>query len=387
MIDNIYSYLEIVCNIKVSDYVFERDYIIYPLQKYREPLRNQLSYELPIKEDFIYLYLDLNLSQKQLKSLFNVSMLIINKAIKQYNIIKDRKLGILNRNKTNLAKYGIEAPSKLQYIKEKQKQTNIKKYGCVSSTQNSLVKQKMIQTNLERYGVENVFQNNYIKDKSKKTKLEKYGNENYTNRKKSCQTKLEKYGNKYYNNFKQIQQTNIEKYGNCCYLTSIEGKEKALITNIEKYGNNFYLGSKQHLQHISEYMEKIYKTKKKNKSFNTSKPEKIIYETLLSKFDDVQTQYKSELYPYKCDFYITELDLFIEYNGFWMHGKEQYIGTNEQNERVKLWEYKNTPQYTKAIHTWTIKDVEKRNIARQNNLNYLEFFNMNNFYEWFETII
>ena len=29
-----------------------------------------------------------------------------------------------------------------------------------------------------------------------------------------------------------------------------------------------------------------------------------------------------------------------------------------------------------AIETWTIKDVEKRNTAKKNNLNYVEFFTL-----------
>lgn len=35
---------------------------------------------------------------------------------------------------------------------------------------------------------------------------------------------------------------------------------------------------------------------------------------------------------------------------------------------------KNTPGYSQAIYGWTISDVKKRNIAKENNLNYLEIF-------------
>ena len=35
---------------------------------------------------------------------------------------------------------------------------------------------------------------------------------------------------------------------------------------------------------------------------------------------------------------------------------------------------KNSGYYQNAINTWTIRDVNKRNIAKQNNLNYLEIF-------------
>ena len=34
------------------------------------------------------------------------------------------------------------------------------------------------------------------------------------------------------------------------------------------------------------------------------------------------------------------------------------------------------------LYTWTIRDVNKRNIAKQNNLNYIEFWNINELKEW-----
>ena len=37
---------------------------------------------------------------------------------------------------------------------------------------------------------------------------------------------------------------------------------------------------------------------------------------------------------------------------------------------------KNTQYHNNAINTWTIRDVKKRNIAKQNNLNYLEIFSI-----------
>ena len=33
--------------------------------------------------------------------------------------------------------------------------------------------------------------------------------------------------------------------------------------------------------------------------------------------------------------------------------------------------------YNNAIECWTKRDVNKRNIAKQNNLNYIEFWNIN----------
>lgn len=380
----IYEYIKTNFDIDCSQYNFTRDYIQQPLQKYREPKRNQLTYELPNECDFIYLYITLNLSKNDLSKLFNVSNLIITKTIMKYKIIKDRKLGILNRNKTNLEKYGTITPSKLQHVKDKQEKTNLERYGCKSTSQNIMVKNKIIKTNLKRYGCENVFQNEDIKNKGKKTKLIFYGNENFTNRLKSYNTKLERYGDGNYTNYEQIKQTNLERYGCVNILCLKQIKEKTKETNLKKYGNETYLGSNEHKNNIMLYMDKIYNTKKKNNSFNTSKYEEIIYQKLLSKYDIVERQYKSDLYPWKCDFYIPEIDLYIEYNGWWGHGKEPFIGNDEQLQKVKLWENKNTSQYNRAIDIWTNRDVLKRNTAKQNNLNYLEFFTMDEFNEWYE---
>lgn len=37
----------------------------------------------------------------------------------------------------------------------------------------------------------------------------------------------------------------------------------------------------------------------------------------------------------------------------------------------------NTKYYNNAITTWTVRDVQKRKVAKENNLNYKEFWNIN----------
>ena len=58
------------------------------------------------------------------------------------------------------------------------------------------------------------------------------------------------------------------------------------------------------------------------------------------------------------------------------------------NDKLKKWEEKsqNSNFYKKAIEVWTIRDVKKRNTAKQNNLNYFEFFNMKQFNDWISTV-
>lgn len=47
-----------------------------------------------------------------------------------------------------------------------------------------------------------------------------------------------------------------------------------------------------------------------------SKPEELMYERLVHRFgaQDVVRQYKSDRYPFLCDFYIPLMDLYIELN-------------------------------------------------------------------------
>lgn len=180
-----------------------------------------------------------------------------------------------------------------------------------------------------------------------------------------------------------IQHTKLIKYGNKGYVNI----EKYKQTCLQKYGVNNYSFTNEFKQQIHnkipEIINKIANTKRKNNSFNTSKPEEEIYKLLCEKYEEVRRQYKSEKYPFACDFYIPVIDTYIEYQGFWTHGKEPYIGNDKQNEKLKLWESKDTPQYKKAIKDWTIRDVLKRKTAKDNGLNWIEFFNINEFMEWF----
>lgn len=86
---------------------------------------------------------------------------------------------------------------------------------------------------------------------------------------------------------------------------------------------------------------------------------------------NVIQQYKTDEYPYRCDMYIPEFNLYIEFNGFLTHGLHPYRNNDEDNKYVNEL-LSNIGDW--AIVGWTINDVEKRNIAKQNNLNYLELW-------------
>lgn len=148
-------------------------------------------------------------------------------------------------------------------------------------------------------------------------------------------------------------------------------------TNLKNYGCENPSQSK-------EIQDKKLKTMMKNKSFNKSDEEELIFEMLCTKFSIVSRQYSSNKYPFACDFYVPEKNLYVEYQGHWTHGKHPFNENNAEDvTKLKSWKNKNTEYYLGAINTWTIRDPMKRKAAKDNNLNWIEFFTLKEFEEWF----
>lgn len=264
----------------------KRDYL-------KEPLKNN---EKPQKEDIIYLYIELNISQKDLSKYFNKTESTLNRWNRAYHIKKDRE-----------KIYKIYSNT----IKEK--------YGCENGFQSEIIKEKSINTLKKKYGVINISQTSKWK-------------------------------------------------------TIIKGKS-------------------------DEIHKKMYKTLslKCNGNLHNSKAENEIYDLLIQKHSDTIRQYRNDLYPFACDFYIPKLNLYIEYQGFFSHGPINFNYNGKiynchcpfdpnnliHQEVIKFWKNKNTEKYNKAIYTWTISDPLKRKTAKENGLNWIEFFTMEEFMNWY----
>ena len=275
---------------------------------------------------------------------------------------------------------------------KKREETNIKKYGYKIQFNNPNNYIKVQNAFIRKYGVDNPWKLKEIQDKCKNTIIQNNGGMGAASEKikeKMKQTNLLKYG--YEHNWQDPEEQKRSH--------SKEAKEKQKQTCFRKYGVE-YSGQaeikkiktkKSCMKHFGvEYVaqaesvkQKQQETKRKNHTFNISIPEKKTYELLKEKFSDIMYQYKSEQYPFMCDFYIPSLNLYIECNYHWTHGGHPY-NENSINDINKVNELssKNTKFYNNAIYTWTIKDVNKRNIAKQNNLNYIEFWNINEVKEW-----
>ena len=273
---------------------------------------------------------------------------------------------------TCLRKYGVNTPLKSQEVKDKIKKTSLERYGVENVLSSKIVQEKIRKTNLERYGVENVSLSKEIRDKANKTNLERYGAENVY---------ASEYGKQ------KIKETNLERYGVENASSSKEVQEKVNETCKERYGGRWCASE--------EILEKTFLTQKKNKTINTSKTEKELEIELRKIFPDLKTQYKSEVYPFACDYYIPSLDLYIEYNGFFTHNRRFFDKNNKEDIeelnrcilRSKELKKKNgnkATRYDSLINVWTYKDLLKLETAVQNNLNYIAWFNEEQAYDWIE---
>ena len=350
-----------------------RDYFKYPLARG----------EYPNEQDFRYLYLELNLPGIVVMEYFRISYL--HRWCGHFKIQKPNDLHVQCIKKMNMFNYGVDSTSKLPQVKEKNKQTCLKKYGVTNGAKTEQSKNKVKETCLKKFGVENAMFSQKLKQKMYDTNYEKFGCKVCTQNEKIKQKLKQKVPQM----LEKMEHTNLERYGVKQVLQLEEVREKGKQTNLEKYGVEYASQS-------NEVQYKVYKTKKTNGTLATSKEEINIFDLLKLKFgeNNVISQYMSDEYPFRCDYYIIPLKLYIEYQGYWKHGKEPYSENNpEHQELVQYWEKKSKEinskgkpkrDYLNAINTWTIRDVLKRETAKKNNLNFKEFFTIKEFNDWFE---
>lgn len=297
-------------------------------------------------------------------------------------------LGQQNMQKTLMEKYGVTNSMQIEETKRKFRETCLRKYGVPSYTQTEEFKERYKETSLKKFGVENCMQLEEIQQKSQETCLAKYGVKSYTQT-EECRQKRE--------------QTCLKRYGETTNLKTKEFNEKAKQTYLRKYGIDWYSKSKEYKDRIIEKMDEInakrlskieqtqnkrFQTMKRNGTFKASKYEDLIYNILKDDYNNVEREYKSEKYPWKCDFYIPDLDLFLEYQGHWSHNFCAFDKTNKEHIE-KLNEYKNKVKevfwYNRLIDVWATRDVIKREWAKEYNLNWVEFFNFDEFLNWYNT--
>jgi hypothetical protein len=227
------------------------------------------------------------------------------------------KCSMKKNNKTNLERYGIEYPQKLNICKDKTKQTCLKRYGVESVTQNEIVKNKIKQTCLKRYGVESVQKLEFVVKKKKQTNLKNCGFEcnllSEKTKNKIKNTNLKKYGVEYVGQYKGHEEkrnnTNLKKYGFKYPLQNEKIKEKLINTTIGRYGEIWF---------------------KRVPSYNSNS---IIYLDIISEKLGIKIQHalnggEKKFIKYWVDGYIPEYNICIEWD-------EQPHKYNKNNDIIR----------------------------------------------------
>lgn len=267
-------------------------------------------------------------------------------------------------------KYCRPCTFKDKSVKEKLQKSLVENHGGIGFASKE-ISAAVESTCLEKYGVKNYSQTEEYNQKVKATSLHKYGKEYY------MQT------DEYIQRTRQIW---MQNHGGVGFASpGMQSRQKQLM--LDKYGVENYAQSEEYHQRYPGILKKRLNTMHEHKTFRSSKMEKKLEVKLRELFPDLKTQYKSELYPFKCDFYIPSLDLYIEYNGTWTHGYK-FFDKDDENDIARLNELKDKIKqsgfYAKAIETWTIRDINKLETAIKNNLNYIAWFNEEQANDWIE---
>ena len=254
---------------------------------------------------------------------------------------------------------------------------------------------KMHKGVFEKYGVKSTMQLKEVREKSKKTWKNKSPEEirNFVN--KGKETKLKLYGDPNYCNTNKIK----EKWKNKSDKDLKEIYKKKKKTYLKHYGVENYTKTNEWRKHASEISDEVkkkaYETMKRNGNLchKNSKAENECYELLKEIYPEIKRQYMCDKYPWRCDFYVPNKNLLIEYQGYFTHGEHQFNSNNiddikrlnELKEKYKSY-YDKNGCWPQIITIWTEKDVEKRNTAIKNGFNYLEFYNLNQVKDYVKSI-
>jgi hypothetical protein len=208
--------------------------------------------------------------------------------------------------------------------------------------------------------------------------------------------------------------TVFDRYGVWNASQSEEIKQKKIDTCRKNYGVDYNFQRKETIakSHSDEIIKKQSKSRKRTlkqkygvensyliedvvrRTYDStkSKSEKYFEDRLKECDIKFVAQYKDEKYPHYCDFYLPEYDCYIELNIFWSH-HQGWFNSKDKNCKKKLKHLQDkidstsgetSKFYKRSLETWTEVDLEKREVARDNNLNYKVFWTQEEIKEFFE---
>lgn len=273
---------------------------------------------------------------------------------------------------TNILKYGVDNPWKSKEIRtkiaetkldkhgdstftnrEKAKETCRKNFGVDYSFQSEEVKDKIKSSNLDRYGVENIFQLDSVKEKVEKTNLEKYG----AKRPWMSENIQEK--------SRQVRKNNIINYcteNDCILINDLELDYPSKILddiNVLTYGRQYFIRNSD--IDLAKELDKKYR--EEAKVYNSKYEAEIhawlssIYsgEILVNKYGIIKDDTKKQL-----DFYITDKQLAIEFNGDFIHSANFGKSVDYHLNKTLLC----SEQDIRLIHIFEHEWLTKQNILK-----------------------
>lgn len=315
---------------------------------------------------------------------FELTKSIVERLIKEYELVKSNKDIENTKKQTCLDKYGVDNPAKntdiinkavtkrkennsyvtgnqkakqtilknnasitdeYQRRADKAKETLINKYGSLEVAYQSQAETRK-NTNIEKFGVENPFQSSEIKEKIKQTNQVKYGRD-YANQTSDVKTKifeskLNHFGSDNFGNWKQGHQTRIEHYGSLEESYKI-GFENQKITMMERYGVECYFNS----PNISSHRKK--KDTLPNKKFASA----------LKRYNiDFEQEFvlENKSYDFKIGNYLFEINPTVTHNINWSPFGEHKGIDKKYHQQKSLIAKRNG---YRCIHIWDWDDIDK----------------------------
>lgn len=250
--------------------------------------------DVPVKSDFEYLYIELNLSAYDIAQIIGKSTPRVQAIIRKLGIKKPMELHQKSRENMNLRRHGTKYTISMEETRKKTEETCVKRYGVKSvlckkevreggmlnkygkahPQQVEKIREKTKETFKEHYGEDYYFQTNEFKEYNKQYNLDKYGVDNVSKAKETTdkikKSIQEHYGEQYTSaaQVPEVQmktiKTNVERYGVKRPSQSNKVKEKVEKTMLEKYGVKNIFQKEGFREHTNEVMLERYGTTNTN---------------------------------------------------------------------------------------------------------------------------
>lgn len=276
---------------------------------------------------------------------------------------------------THMRKYGVKHAFQMQKTIEnshteeanrKRENTIFNHYGVTSTFLSEEIKEKVKKTLKDHYNVDNPMQSDVVKEHIKHKNQEKYGYD--------WVTQVPQIKDK-------MKQTFNANYGVDNPFQAEEIKEKSKQSNLNKYGV-------ENPSQNAEIRQKQINSQRKNGTM----PKIELYMENILDLNNISyiREYSSKEYPYFCDFFLPNYNIYVEINAFWMHGGHWFNENNPNDlKTLEIWQEKakTTESYKRAIDIWTNIDAKKRTTAINNRLNYIVLWNRHDIDEFIKNLV